>query len=160
MACLLHAPLRSSIVKKSTKSRTFWMPDVMDEVVNSNTSCTGRATLTLMTHGSITKTCMHPTFSKNSILPTPLRLDELKYKDPVHSPNQSLSSSLTHRNNYSKDLSAAFISISCKSTCLTLPPQFLSPHALPLWISPIQMQATLRFPQRPLLLLRAMFQSH
>ena len=87
MAHLLHAHLRSLIAKKNTKSRTFWMPDNMDKVVNSNTSYTGRVIHTLTTHGLITRTYMRLTFSKNFILPTPLWLDKLKYKKvPVFSP--------------------------------------------------------------------------
>ena len=58
------------------------MPDTMDEVVNFNISYTGRAIHTLTTRGLTTKTYTHPTFSRNSILPTLLRLDKLKYKKP------------------------------------------------------------------------------
>ena len=86
MARHLHALLQSSIVKRNTRSRTFWMQDDTDEDVNFNTSYIGKGIHTLMTRGLIIKTYTPPTFSKNSILPTPLQLDELKYKDPVHSP--------------------------------------------------------------------------
>jgi len=44
MAHLLHDHLRSSIVKKSTKSRTFWMHNNMAEDKNFNTLCIGRVT--------------------------------------------------------------------------------------------------------------------
>ena len=80
MAHCSHIHLRSLIVKKSMKSRTFWMLDSMDKDVNFNISSIGRAIHTLMTHGLITRTCMHLTFSKNSTLPTLLQLDEPKYK--------------------------------------------------------------------------------
>ena len=153
MACRLHAHLQSLIVKRSMRLRTFWMLDVMDEVVNFNTSCTGKATLTLMTHGSITRTYTHPTFSKNSTLPTPLRLDKLKYKRPSIFPNQPPSFSSICRNN-SKDLSAAFISISLQTTCLALLPRFTSPLALSLPSSPTLVQATLHFLPRHQLLLQ------
>ena len=87
----------------------------MDKDVNSNTSCTGKATLTLTTHGLTIRTYTHLTFSKSSILPTLPWLDKLKYKRPKAS-RQSIPIPLyTYHNSNSKDLSAAFISISSQT---------------------------------------------
>ena len=80
MAHLSYNHPQSSIAKKSMKLRTFWMLDNTDKDINFNTSSTGRAIHTPTTHGLITRTYMHLTFSRNSILLTPLWLDELKYK--------------------------------------------------------------------------------
>ena len=80
MACHLHDHLQSLIVKKSTKSRTFWMLDAIDADINFNILSIGRVTHILTTHGLITKTYIHLTFSKNFTLPTLLQLDKQKYK--------------------------------------------------------------------------------
>ena len=158
MARHLHALLQSSIVKRNTRSRTFWMQDNTDEDVNFNTSYIGKGIHTPMTRGLIIKTYTPPTFSKNSILLTLLRLDKLKYKRPNDFTNQSPSSSSTCRNNNSKDPSAAFISISLQSTCPTLPLQSMSPLALLLLNWPTLTQATPHFPRCPQLHLQTTFQ--
>ena len=130
MACPLHTHLRSSIVKRSIKLRTFWILDDMDKDVNFNTSFTGRAIHTLMTHGLITRTYMRPTFSKNSTLPTLLWLDELKYKKVQCilsiNPYPPL---FTHRNNKPKDLSATFISISSVNMSHSSSPIYIPLHS-------------------------------
>jgi len=81
MACLLHDHLRSSIVKKNTKSRTFWMHSIMAEVENFNTLCIGRVIHTLTTPGLITRTYMLLMHWQTSCLQILLRLDDLQYKE-------------------------------------------------------------------------------
>ena len=146
-------------MKRSTKSRTFWMLDDMDEDINSNISSTRRATHTPMTYGLITRTYMRLTFLKNSILPTPLQLDELKYKKPNVS-HQSIPIPLFYLSQPTRKIPPLLLSLSPQSTCLVLPLQFTSPHTPPLQNLPIRTQATLHSPLHPLLLSQTTFQSH
>ena len=89
MAHPSHVPLRSSIVKRSTKSKPSWMPDDKGEDVSCNTSCTGKATPTWTIHGSITKISMPRKFSKSScsLILTPLWLDDPMYKYAQQNPH-------------------------------------------------------------------------
>jgi len=59
------------------------MHGIMAEDKNFNTLCTGKAIHTLMIHGLITKTYMLPTHWQTSCWQTPLRLDDLQYKETI-----------------------------------------------------------------------------
>jgi len=87
-----RALLRSSIAKKNMRSKQFWTPGTRGEDVNCNTSCTGRAIHTQMTHGLRIKTSMPPNSLQNSCIPTPLWLDNQRYKKTPLSLSKSLSS--------------------------------------------------------------------
>ena len=129
MARLSHTLLQSSIMKKNTKSKQSSMPDAKGEDVSYSTSCTGRATHTLMTHGSHQKTSMPPNSSQNSCIPTLPWLDDRKYKRPIalstrhpHLPFGLLSPSRTTK--ISLLLSSVHL-----LPCLTPRHQSLSPRA-------------------------------
>ena len=107
------------------------MLDNMDKDINFNISSIGRATHTLTTHGSITKTYTHLTSLKNSILPTLPWLDKQKYKRPSALANQSsFSPTFQLYDNLKRSLCCFYLYL-LKSICQTLPRQstsLLAPH--------------------------------
>jgi len=133
MARPSHAPLRSSIAKKNTRSKQSSMPDAKGEDISCSTSCTGKATHTLMTHGLHIKTSTPLNSLWSSCIPTLLQLDDQQYK------THHLCSQNPHLpfipSEPSEELSTAFICPSL-ATCLVLPRRSLSPptiqHRLPL----------------------------